>query len=140
MICIEHFTKWVELIALPDKSSKSTAHALFTHVLSRFGAPRDIITDQGAEFEGAFTDLLVGHRVTHRTAAREHPQSDGLAERMVQTMKLFLRKILLKEHRTDWDIYLPYVAMGYRMTKQASTGYSPYYLLYGRHPIFQAQR
>ena len=25
------------------------------------------------------------------------------------------------------------------MTKQASTGFSPYYLLYGRHSIFQAQ-
>ena len=58
---------------------------------------------------------------------------------MVQAMKLSLRKTLLNEHRSDSDIYLPYVAMGYRMTKQASTGYSPYYLLYGRHPIFQAK-
>ena len=83
MICIKHFTKWVELIPLPDKSSKSAVHALLTNVLSRFGAPGEIITDQGAEFEGAFTDLLVGHRVTHRTTDREHPQSNGFAERMV---------------------------------------------------------
>ena len=65
----------------------------------RFGAPGEILTDQGAELEGSFTSLLAGHNITHRTTAKEHPQTDGLAERMVQTMKLSLRKILLKEHR-----------------------------------------
>ena len=72
-------------------------------------------------------------------ASREHPQSDGLAERMVQKMKNGLQKTLLTQHRDDWDLLLPYVAMGYRMTQQSSLGYSPYFLLFGRQPIFQAQ-
>ena len=57
---------------------------------------------------------------------------------MVQTMKQGLRKTLLHRQREDWDLFLPYVAMGYRMKKQASSGYTPYFLLYGRHPLFQA--
>ena len=35
----------------------------------------------------------------------------------------------------DWDELLPYVAMGYRMSKQKSLGYSPYFLMFGRDPI-----
>ena len=34
---------------------------------------------------------------------------------------------------------LPYVAMGYRMSKQTALGYSPYFMLYGREPLFPAQ-
>ena len=34
---------------------------------------------------------------------------------------------------------MPYIAMGYRMSKQAAVGISPYSLLYGRHLIFQAR-
>ena len=39
----------------------------------------------------------------------------------------------------EWDDVLPYVSMGYRMSKQKSTCYSPYFLLYGREPLFQAR-
>ena len=35
-----------------------------------------------------------------------------------------------------WDDILPYVEMGYRISKQKSTGDSPYSLLYGRQPLF----
>ena len=35
----------------------------------------------------------------------------------------------------DWDELLSYVAMGYRMSKQKSLGYSPYFLMFGRDPI-----
>ena len=47
--------------------------------------------------------------------------------------------MLLDKSKTEWDLYMPYIAMGYRMSKQAAVGYSPYCLLYGRHPIFQAR-
>jgi hypothetical protein len=47
MIMIEHFSKWVELVALPDKSSHSTNQAFLQQVLSRFGACAKCLTDQG---------------------------------------------------------------------------------------------
>ena len=139
MVCIEHFTKWVELIPLPSKSSKNSARGLLEGVLSRYGAPGEILTDQGREFMGEFQTLLNKHEITHRLASREHPQSDGLAERMVQTMKRALRKCLLDGGGVDWDELLPYIAMGYRMTKQKAVGYSPYFLMFGRDPIFQSR-
>ena len=83
LACIEHFTKWVELIPLPSKSSKDAARGMLDGVQSRYGAPGEILTDQGREFQGEFQTLLSQHEITHRLASREHPQSDGLAERMV---------------------------------------------------------
>ena len=134
MIAVEHFTKWVELVSIRSKSSADVAHAFLDQVLSRVGAPREVLTDQGKEFQGAFRTLLKNQQITHRLASREHPQSDGLAERMMQTLKNGLRKVLLERSRIEWDLYMPYIAMGYRMSKHAAVGYSPYYLLYGRHP------
>ena len=86
---------WVELVPLPSKSSKDSARGLLENVLARYGAPGEKLTDQGSEFQGEFNTLLAQHEITHRLASREHPQSDGLAERMVQTMKRALRKKLM---------------------------------------------
>ena len=54
LVNIEHFTKWVELIPLSSKSSKDSARALLEGVLSRYGAPGEVLTDQGREFHGEF--------------------------------------------------------------------------------------
>ena len=51
MECIEHITKWVELIPLPSKSSRNSARGLLEGVLSRYGALGEILTDQGREFD-----------------------------------------------------------------------------------------
>ena len=58
---------------------------------------------------------------------------------MVQTMKMGLRKCLLDGGGKDWEELLPYIAMGYRMTKQKTLGYNPYFLMFGRDPIFQSR-
>ena len=47
LVCIEHCTKWIELIALPSKSFGNVARAVVDNILSRFGAPGEILTDQG---------------------------------------------------------------------------------------------
>jgi hypothetical protein len=58
MIMIEHFSKWVEIVALLDKSSHNTSQAFLQQVLGRFGACVKCLTDQGFEIKGDFQDLL----------------------------------------------------------------------------------
>ena len=52
LVCIEHCTKWVELIPLPSKSSSHVATAFLENILARYGVPGEVITDQGTEFQG----------------------------------------------------------------------------------------
>jgi len=87
MIMIEHFSKWVELVTLPDKSSHNTSQVFLQQVLSRFRAYAKCLTDQGLKFKGKFQGLLDHASINHRWTSRDHRQSDGLAERMVQTCK-----------------------------------------------------
>ena len=54
-------------------------------------------------------------------------------------MKRALRKCLCDGGGQQWDELLPYIAMGYRMSKQKFVGYSPYFLMFGRDPIFQSR-
>jgi len=136
MIMIEHFSKWVELVALSDKSSHSTNQAFLQQVLSRFGACVEWLTNQGSEFRGEFQDLFDHVLIDHRRTSRDHPQVDGLAERMVQTCKKGLQKICLTKNKEDSDLAFPYNTMGYKMSKHASLShFSPYFLLFGKHPI-----
>jgi len=96
---IEHFSKWVKLVALLDKSSHKTNRAFLQQVLNRFGACAKCLTDQGLEFSGEFQDLLDHAVIDHRRTSRDHPQANGLAERMVQTCKKGLWKMDLKIKR-----------------------------------------
>ncbi|CAM6113779.1 unnamed protein product [Calypogeia fissa] len=136
MIMIEHFSKWIELVPLRNKTYHSTSQAFLQRVLRQFGACAECLTDQGTEFRGEFQDLLDHALIDHRRTSRDHPQADGLAERMVQTCKKGLRKTCLTKNKSDWDLQLPYIAMGYRMSKHASLStFSPYFLLFRRHPV-----
>ncbi len=133
---IKHFSKWVELVALPDKSSHSTSQAFLQQVLSRFGACAKCLTNQGSKFKGEFQNLLDHALIDHSQTSRDHPQADGLAERMVQTCKKGFRKICLIKNKEDWDFAFLYIAMGYKMSKHASLSHLfPYFLFFGRHPI-----
>jgi hypothetical protein len=87
MIMIKHFSKWVELVALLDKSSHNTNQVFLQHVLSRFGAYVKCFTDQGSEFRREFQDVLDHVLIDHRWTSRDHPQADGLAEKMIKTCK-----------------------------------------------------
>jgi hypothetical protein len=136
MIMIEHFSKWVKIVMLLDKSSHNTSQAFLQQVLSRLKAFAECLTDQGSKFRGEFQDLLDHALIAHRRTSKDHPQADGLAEKMVQTCKKGLRKICLTKNKEDWDLALLYIAMGYRIPKHAFLShFSPYFLLFGRHPI-----
>jgi hypothetical protein len=135
VVMVEATTKWVELVAIPSKHAQHVAAAFNERVLARFGAPAEVCTDNGTEFQGEFEALLQQHDIDHRITSSYHPQANGLAERIVLVLKQQLRKYVLQHGRRLWDSFLPRIEMGYRMSRQRSTGYSPYELVYGRAPI-----
>ena len=57
-----------------------------------------------------------------------------MAERIVGVMKKALRKYVLTQGVSAWPSKLPTIEFRYRTTPQRATGFSPYFLLYGRHP------
>jgi hypothetical protein len=59
LVMTEHFSKWIELVALLDKFSEGTAYSFLDRVLSRFGVPAEVLTDQGREFLGEFQTLYI---------------------------------------------------------------------------------
>jgi hypothetical protein len=57
LVMIKHFSKWIELVALPDKFNEGAAYSFLDRVLSRFGALTEVLIDQGREFLGEFQML-----------------------------------------------------------------------------------
>jgi hypothetical protein len=57
LVMIEHFSTWIELVALPDKFSEGATYSFLDRVLSCFGALAEILTDQGRDFLGEFQTL-----------------------------------------------------------------------------------
>ncbi|CAI5481973.1 unnamed protein product [Closterium sp. Yama58-4] len=135
VVMIEHVSKWVEVRAVSHKTAEAVADAFEEQVLTRFGACGEVLTDQGTEFQGEFEELLSSCLIPHRTTSRYHPQSDGLTERIIQTLKRGLRAYG-ETRKRDWDRQLHWIMAGYRFSKQAALrDLSPYHLLFGREAV-----
>ncbi len=50
LVMVEHFSKWIELVPSLDKSSEGVAYVFLDRVFSHFGAPAEVLTDQGTKF------------------------------------------------------------------------------------------
>ena len=101
-------------------------------VVSRFGVPGYIHSDQGRQFESELYQevcFLLDIKKTRTTPY--HPQSDGMVERFNKTLEGLLRAFVNKEH-SDWDERLPYVLMAYRSSVNETTGYTPNMMMLGR--------
>ena len=125
LVMIDHFTKWIEVAPLKNQTAKTVAQAFVDYWISRNGVPRRIHTDQGTNFESALMQELYKNfgALKSRTTAY-HPQSDGISERMVKTLKECLSKYVDKTQR-DWPKYLQLFAMAYRTSVHATTRVTP---------------
>ena len=132
LTCVCHFSKWAEAIPLANHTAATVSRALMTHVFSRFGAPLQLLTDRGPEFESElFSQLMRWMEVDKLRTTAYQPSSNGAVERFHRTLNTMLGKVV-KESQRDWDDRLPAVMAAYRASPHEVTGFSPNRLFLGR--------
>lgn len=131
LVVCDYATRYPEAVPMKTIDAGAVAEDLIK-IFSRVGLPKEILTDQGSNFQSELLAEL--YRLLHISPLRTtpyHPQTDGLVERFNKTLKDMLKKAAVEEGK-DWDKLIPYLLFVYREVPQESSGFSPFELLYGR--------
>ncbi|KAL5505635.1 hypothetical protein EMCRGX_G007099 [Ephydatia muelleri] len=129
----DYYTRWVEAYAIPDQGASTVAQKLVDELFCRFSPPEQLHSDQGRQFESDLVaEVCKLLKICKTRTTPYHPQGDGLVERFNRTL-LDMLATTLKEQPTDWEDHLRKVCLAYNSSIQSTTGYTPFFLMFGRN-------
>ena len=137
MICviIDILTAMVHLVpTCQTYKARDIAELVFDAVYKLHGLPERIISDRDSLFTSHFwrkLHELLG--VELRLSSLFHPQTDGATERANRTMTQMLRQCV-NNKQDDWVMKLPAIEFAMNSARSSTTGFTPFYLNYGRNP------
>ena len=132
MVMQDHFSKYVVTYVVKDQTARTTAETLRNGYFGLFRAPAYLVSDQGKAFMGhLISNLCELYGVQKLRTSSYQAQTNGQVERMNQTIIRMISK-LEQDKKARWSEHLPEMLAAYNGTHSAVTGYSPYFLLFGR--------
>lgn len=138
LVVVDKFTKWVEAKPI-KKCDGKTATKFLRELIYRYGYPHNIITDNDTNFaNGEMADFCEENGIRLDLASVAHPESIGQAERANKSILLGIKprlEVPLERGAGCWAEELPYVLWGIRTTPNRSTGYTPFFLVYGAEAV-----
>lgn len=135
LVITDHFTRYAQAIATSNQTAKTTAKVLYENFFCHYGLPQRLHSDQGRNFESkliAELCKLTGILKTHTTPY--HPMGNGQVERFNRTLIEMLATSLNPDKKNEWKSHIPSLVHAYNCTRNDSTSYSPYFLMFGRQP------
>lgn len=143
LVLMKYLSKWVVAVPLTSFETSSIVQVLLYEVVLKFSLPTRLISDNGTNYiSEAMSVVCTRLGISRSLTSVEHPQSDGLVERMNRTLKTSLSIVVGNDMRT-WAQHLPFVVFAYSTAKQSSTKFSPFEVMFGRKaavlPILPSQ-
>ena len=132
LVAGDYFTKWVEAYAIPNQEAITVAQKLTDEMFCRFSPPEQLHSDQGKQFESSLVqEVCKLYQIKKTRTTPYHPQCDGMVERFNRTL-LDMLSTMTRDHPFDWEYHLRKVCFAYNSSIHSSTGFSPFFLMFGR--------
>jgi transposase InsO family protein len=103
---------------------------LYEVIFTRFGVPRELMTDQGAQFTSNLINVLMNeYTIRHGKSSPYHPQVNGQAKITNRELEATFTKTI-QIHKKDWGSKLLEVLWAYKKTWKKTIGFTPFELVY----------
>ncbi len=121
LVCGDHFSRFLVLAPLKDKTATRVAHALVTQVLCSHSSPHVLLSDNGTEFRSAvLNEICIQFNIRQAFITAYHPAANGLAERANRKILRVLRPIVNDLH-DNWEDRLLHIAVSINTSVNVST-------------------
>ncbi|GJU97838.1 reverse transcriptase domain-containing protein [Tanacetum coccineum] len=139
IVAIDYFTKWIEAKPLVKITGKEVIRFVMGNIICRFGLPRIIVTDNGAQLVNEpFKGWCTRFKIQQMNTSVAHPQANGLVERANRSLMEGIKTRLGRE-RAGWVDELPNVLWAHRTSIKQSNGETPFSLTYGSEAVIPAE-
>ncbi len=131
LVCVDHFSRFVVLAPLRNKSAVTVAHAIVYHLICPYTTPRVLLTDNGTRFKNQIlADICSQYFIKQTFITAHHPASNGLVGRTNRKVLEILRHLAGHLHET-WEDWLSQVAASINGSVNSSTGKTLHYIIFG---------
>uniref|UniRef100_A0A2N9GQ00 Integrase catalytic domain-containing protein n=1 Tax=Fagus sylvatica TaxID=28930 RepID=A0A2N9GQ00_FAGSY len=135
LVATEYFSKWVEAIPLRKATGAAVTNFIRKHIITRFGIPHKIISDNGTPFVNKnVREVLEHYRIKHRRSTPYYPQGNGQAEATNRMLLRILSKMVF-DYEKGWSSHLADTLWAYRGSTKTATGFTPFSLVYDTDAI-----
>ena len=131
LVFIDEFSRFTEIVQIPDKSARTVARSFFETIICRHGCPSIFITDNDPAMAGeVIQQLCKNFNISKPNILPFRPQANGGVERVNKTIISVVRT-LCDPHKSSWCQNIPAIQAAINGTYHTSLGDTPHYLLYG---------
>ncbi|KAH8323019.1 hypothetical protein KR059_009923 [Drosophila kikkawai] len=131
VVIVDKFSKWVELAATRQATAEAFLKIFRERVISRVGAPKILISDNGVQFTGRKTRNAIEKWGIRQQLTAPYTPQENPTERTNRTIKTMIAQMTGSE-KTKWDEHIPELMLAFNSSTSESTKYSPAQLVFGK--------
>ena len=134
LVMTNHFMRYAFAVVMKDQTAKTVMKVFYEFFIAVFGAPTKLLSDKGANFTSTLVEEpCSAFSIQKCRTTAYHTQCNGQVECFHQMLFCMIGK-LSHDKKAQWEQHLLEFLQAYNSTRSTVTGYSPHYLMFGRHP------